>query len=49
MSLLPQTSIVYNSYPKLYFSPLALLPIVVDLVLLWGVFGQQWSAAAPRG
>jgi hypothetical protein len=33
----------------LYFSPLALVPILVDLVLLWGTFGQQWTAVALRG
>ncbi len=27
-----------------YLSPLALVPLAVDLVLLWGVLAQGWSA-----
>ncbi len=32
-----------------YFSPWAIAPIVVDLILLWGVFGQNWSVGLLRG
>lgn len=30
----------------LYIGPLAILPMVVDGVLLWGVFVQHWSVAS---
>lgn len=32
-----------------YLSPLALIPLIVDLVLLWGVFAQGWSVATFAG
>ena len=33
----------------LYLSPLSLLPIAIDLTLLWGVVLQHWTATALRG
>ncbi len=33
----------------LYIGPLAIIPIAIDVVLVWGVFIQQWSAMALRG
>lgn len=32
-----------------YLSPLALIPLLVDLVILWGVLVQGWSAATFAG
>ena len=29
-----------------YFSPLSILPLALDMFLLWGVFAQNWSVAA---
>jgi hypothetical protein len=33
----------------LYFTPLSLLPILLDLVLIWGVFFLNWTVAALNG
>ena len=33
----------------LYIGPLAILPILVDLGLLWGVLLQHWTVAGLRG
>jgi hypothetical protein len=33
----------------LYFSPLSLLPIALDVVILWGVLSQGWSMSGLRG
>lgn len=33
----------------LYLGPWTILPIVIDLFLLWGVFVARWSAAMLRG
>ena len=33
----------------LYLSPLSLIPIAVDLILLWGVLLQQWTVFGLRG
>ena len=33
----------------LYLSPLALLPIGIDLLLLWGVWAQHWTATGLSG
>jgi len=33
----------------LYLGPNSLLPIAIDLVLLWGVLIQHWTVAALRG
>lgn len=33
----------------LYLSPLALLPIALNLILLWGVFLQNWTIESLRG
>ena len=33
----------------LYLSPWAILPIAVDLFLLWGIFVARWSAAVLHG
>jgi hypothetical protein len=33
----------------LYIGLWALLPLAVDLAVLWGVFVWRWSAAMPRG
>lgn len=32
-----------------YASPLALIPFLVDLVLLWGMFTQRWSVETFAG
>jgi len=32
-----------------YMSPFALIPLVVDLILLWGVLSQGWSVATFAG
>ncbi len=32
-----------------YFGPLSIVPIVLDVLLLWGVFAQHWTVAALRG
>jgi hypothetical protein len=33
----------------LYFGRWAVLPILIDLVLLWGVFSQGWTPASLGG
>jgi hypothetical protein len=33
----------------LFFGKLAILPIVLDLVILWGILFQEWSIADLRG
>jgi hypothetical protein len=33
----------------LFLSPLSVLPIAVDLLLLWGLFAQQWTVAGLQG
>jgi hypothetical protein len=33
----------------IYLSPLALIPLVVDAVILWGVIAQGWSVATFAG
>jgi len=33
----------------LYFGRWAVLPILIDLVLLWGVFSQGWTPASLAG
>lgn len=33
----------------LYLGPWAILPIVIDIFLLWGIFVVRWSVAAFRG
>lgn len=33
----------------LYLGPWAILPIIIDIFLLWGIFVVRWSAAAFRG
>ena len=33
----------------LFFGKWAILPIVLDLVLLWGILFQEWSVATLRG
>lgn len=33
----------------LYFGPWAILPIIIDIFLLWGIFIVRWSAAGLRG
>ena len=33
----------------LYLGPWAILPIIIDIFLLWGIFIVRWSAAALRG
>lgn len=33
----------------LYFSPLAIAPIILDIVLLYGVFIQHWTVASING
>ncbi len=33
----------------LYLGPLAILPLAIDLILLWGVLGQAWSVASLHG
>lgn len=33
----------------LYLGPWTILPIVVDIFLLWGIFVAHWSAAMLRG
>lgn len=33
----------------LYLGRWAILPIVIDIFLLWGIFVVRWSAAALRG
>lgn len=33
----------------LYLSPLAIVPIIIDVILLWGVFIQHWTAASLSG
>jgi len=33
----------------LYFGVWAILPIVIDAALLWGVLAQHWSVALLRG
>jgi hypothetical protein len=33
----------------LYFSPLSILPVIIDLALLWGVFAQHWTVAELIG
>jgi hypothetical protein len=32
-----------------YFSSLSIVPIALDVLLLWGIFAQHWSVAALRG
>jgi hypothetical protein len=32
-----------------YMSPLALIPLIVDLTILWGVLSQGWSVATFAG
>ncbi len=32
-----------------YMSPLAIIPLVVDLIILWGVLSQRWSVATFAG
>ncbi len=32
----------------LYFGPWAILPLLLDAALIWGVFGWRWTAAALR-
>ncbi|HYK96851.1 MAG TPA: hypothetical protein VEU77_00515 [Candidatus Acidoferrales bacterium] len=32
-----------------YMSPLALIPLVIDLVVLWGVLSQGWAVATFAG
>lgn len=33
----------------LYFGPLALIPIALDMALLWGVFIQKWTVTGLSG
>ena len=33
----------------LYFGLFSIIPIVIDLVLLWGLFVQNWTVTALRG
>jgi hypothetical protein len=33
----------------IYMSPLALIPLIVDLVILWGVLSQGWSFRTIAG
>jgi hypothetical protein len=33
----------------LHLGPWAVLPIVIDIFLLWGIFVARWSAAVLRG
>lgn len=33
----------------LYLSPLSLIPIALNLILIWGVFLQHWTAAGLQG
>jgi hypothetical protein len=33
----------------LYLSPLSILPVIIDLALLWGVFAQHWTVAELVG
>jgi hypothetical protein len=33
----------------LYFGPLALIPIALDVAILWGVLAQGWSMSGLRG
>jgi len=33
----------------LYFNPYAILPLLVDAALLWGIFGAGWTNAALNG
>ncbi len=32
-----------------YASPLAILPLLLNLLLLWGIFFQHWTANSLRG
>ncbi len=42
--LVPASAILSLLLQILYIGPLTILPILVDAVLLWGVFIQHWSA-----
>jgi hypothetical protein len=33
----------------LYIGPFAILPLVMDMLFLWGLLAQNWSAAVLRG
>lgn len=33
----------------LFLSPLSLIPVALNLILLWGVFLQHWTAAGLQG
>jgi hypothetical protein len=49
-----QTSLVLGASASLvlflvYMSPLALIPLLVDLAILWGVLSQGWSVATFAG
>ena len=33
----------------LYIGPFAILPLAIDMLFLWGLFAQNWSAAVLRG
>ena len=49
MRLFPRSSratILSLLLQMLYIGPLAILPILVDEVLLWGVFIQHWSVTS---
>jgi hypothetical protein len=46
--LVPASTILSLLLQILYIGPLVILPILVDGVLLWGVFIQHWSVTSLR-
>lgn len=47
--LVPGSAILSILLQIIYIGPLAILPILVDVALLWGVFIQHWTVISLRG